>query len=302
MRGPSVPDLDLDPDPERELDLRSALQPLARRWWLPVAGLVAGAVVGLLLSVGGGETFEAKTLLYLGQPFTPNGGSQIQSLATNPATVSEIVRSQSVLKEAARASGLKVRQLRGKIATRAITPSGQTAREFSPLIEVTVQANSAAKARRASELLATAVLGGVSPYVQRKISLLQQQSKDDKRLLKLANERIEAALTQQAGLSRLSPPQRILVQANVNTTLQFFEARARNLHNDLMYLERLLSLAHQVESSRIIGQPTAVPTTATTPRNAAAIGALIGLLLGTLTAYLALPLQTPKSDASTRIS
>ena len=112
MRGPSVPDLDLDP--ERELDLRSAWQPVARRWWLPVAGLVAGAVLGLLLSVGGGETFEAKTLLYLGQPFTPNGGSQIQSLATNQATVSEIVRSQSVLKEAARASGLKARQLRGK--------------------------------------------------------------------------------------------------------------------------------------------------------------------------------------------
>ena len=294
MRGVSVPNFDA----ERELDLRSVWQRIAGRWWLPVAGLVAGAVLGLLLSVGGGETFEAKTLLYLGQPFTPNGGSQIQSLATNPTTVSELVRSESVLKQAARASGLKVRELRGKIATRPITSSGQAAREFSPLIEVTVRANSAAKAKRASKSLATAVLGGVSPYVQRKISLLQQLSEDDKRLLKLANERIAAALTQQAELSRLSLRQRILAQANVNTTLQFYEARARNLHNDLMYLERLLSLARQVESSRIIGRTTAVPTTAVTPRNAAAIGALIGLLLGTLVAFLAVPLLRERNAES----
>lgn len=287
MRGLSVPDL----DGERELDLRSAWQRIAGRWWLPVAGLVAGALLGLLLSVGGGQVFEAKTLLYLGQPFTPNGGSQIQSLATNPETATEIVRSQSVLKEAAGASGLKVTQLRGRIATRAITSSGQAARDFSPLVEITVQANSAAKAERAAESLASAVVGRVSSYVKRKISLLQQQSKDDKRLLRLANERIAAALTQQARLSRLSLRQRILVQANVNTTLQFYEARARNLHNNLMYLERLLSLAQQVESSRVIDEPTAVPSTAATPRTAATIGALIGLILGTIAACLAVPLQ-----------
>ena len=106
-------------DDEREIDLHSAWERIAARWWLPVFGLVAGAVLGVLLAVGGGNVFEAKTLLYLGQPFTPNGDLQIQSLATNPQTVSEVVRSESVLEEAARASGMKVGQLRGKIATRA---------------------------------------------------------------------------------------------------------------------------------------------------------------------------------------
>ena len=275
-------------DDEREIDLHSAWERIAARWWLPVFGLVAGAVLGVLLAVGGGNVFEAKTLLYLGQPFTPNGDLQIQSLATNPQTVSEVVRSQSVLEEAARASGMKVGQLRGKIATRAISSSGQTAREFSPLVEITVQASSAVKAERASESLSAAVLRGVSAYEQRKISLLQQQIAGDKVLLEQANESIAAALKRQAGLLGTGVPlaERILVLANVNTTLQFYERRTRNLGNDVAYDERLLSLAQQVESSRVIDKPTAVATTATTGRNGAVVGSLIGLLLGGLAAFL----------------
>ena len=149
-----VPDLDA----EREIDLRSAWHRIVRRWWLPVAGLVAGGVLGVLLSVGGGKVFEAKTLLYLGQPFTPNGGGQIQSLATNPKTVSEIVRSESVLEEAAtcqRPDGGTVarqdRDARDHVA-------GTDRARLSPLVEITVQANSAAKAERAAASLTAAVL------------------------------------------------------------------------------------------------------------------------------------------------
>jgi hypothetical protein len=291
-----VPDLDA----EREIDLRSAWKRIATRWWLPVGGLVVGAVLGVLLSVGGGKVFEAKTLLYLGQPFTPSGGGQIQSLATNPKTVSEIVRSESVLKAAAQASGLTVGQLRGKIASRAITSPGQAARALSPLVEITVQASSADKAERASKSLSAAVLGGVSTYVQRKIALLQAQIADDERLLQQANERIAAALKQQSGLSAqgLSLAERILIQANVNTTLQFYESRTTNVRDDLANAEQLLSLAQQVESSRVIDQPTAVPTPATSRRNAAVYGALIGLLLGALAAYLADPLLRRRNAAA----
>jgi hypothetical protein len=283
-----VPDLDA----EREIDLRSAWQRIVARWWLVLAGLVIGAVLGVLLSVGGGKLFEASTLLYLGQPFTPNGGGQIQSLATNPKTVSEIVRSETVVKQAAEASGLTPGQLRGRIATRAITSAGQTARTLSPLIEITVQANSRVKAEKASASLSGAVISGVSTYVQRKISLLQQQIADDTRLLVQANDRIAAALKQQSALSAqgLSLAERILIQANVNTTLQFYEGRTTNLRDDLANAEQLLSLAQQVESSRVVDPPTAVPTTATSRRNAAVIGALIGILLGALAAYLADPL------------
>src|SRR3954453_15381909 len=95
-----------DPDAEREVDLRSAWSRITARWYLPVAGLLIGAILGVLVSASGGEVFRARTLLYLGQPFTTSGGGQIQSLATNPRTVSQIIRSEAALRAASNASGL----------------------------------------------------------------------------------------------------------------------------------------------------------------------------------------------------
>src|SRR6185437_9192221 len=143
-----------DSDAEREVDLRTLWERLADRWWLPVAGLVVGAVVGVLVAVGGGQTWRAKTLLYLGQPFTTSGGGQIQSLATNPRTVSEIIRSEFALRHAAAASGLRVGQLRGHITSAAVTSAGQT-RNQTPLVEISVDGPARIKVEKAADALAT---------------------------------------------------------------------------------------------------------------------------------------------------
>ena len=84
-----------DPDAEREVDLRSVWERIAARWWLPVLGLVLGAVVGFALALGGGKVYEAETLVAMGQPFSPNGGAPVQSFLTNARAVSEIVRSEA---------------------------------------------------------------------------------------------------------------------------------------------------------------------------------------------------------------
>src|SRR5512134_3131907 len=97
-----------EPEDEQEVDLASAWGRLQARWWLPVGGLLIGAVVGLALALSGGSVWRAETIVYLGQPFAPLGGGQIQSLATNPRTVGEIIRSESVLQDIARATGIPV--------------------------------------------------------------------------------------------------------------------------------------------------------------------------------------------------
>ena len=81
-----------EPEGEQEVELGRYAAALAARWWLPLVGLVAGLVAGYLLSVSGGEVYRAEAVLYLGQPFSPAGGAPVQSLATNPRTVGEIVR------------------------------------------------------------------------------------------------------------------------------------------------------------------------------------------------------------------
>ena len=141
-----------DPEAEREVDLRSAWTRITARWWIPVVGLVIGAVLGILASASGGDVFRARTLLYLGQPFTTSGGGQIQSLATNPKTVSQIIRSEAALRRASAASGLTMGQLRGHITSQAVVSAGQ-GKNVSPLVEITVDAAAGHKAEKAADSL-----------------------------------------------------------------------------------------------------------------------------------------------------
>ena len=99
-----IPPEELDLDAEREVDVRGWWEAVKRRWWLPVLGLLLGLAVGYALALGGGEVYRAEATLYLGQPFSPNGGAPVPGLATNPSTVNEIARSEAVLQSVATAA------------------------------------------------------------------------------------------------------------------------------------------------------------------------------------------------------
>src|SRR2546421_12579710 len=89
-----------DVDAEEELELGRYWGALVARWWLPLAGLVAGIVIGYLLSLGGHQVYQAKATIYLGQPLSPNGTNQIQSLSTNPSAVRQVAQSAFAQHEA----------------------------------------------------------------------------------------------------------------------------------------------------------------------------------------------------------
>src|SRR5207302_10933462 len=118
-----------DLEAEQELDLGSLWASVVARWWLPVAGLVAGAVLGYIVALGGGATYQAEATVYLGQPLSPSGGAQVQSLATNPTTVREIIHAESTIRTVAHSTGLSLAKLRSSISsqpvTGAITKAGQ---------------------------------------------------------------------------------------------------------------------------------------------------------------------------------
>src|SRR3954466_6327890 len=142
-------------------------------WWLPVAGLVLGAIVGAVLAVGGGSTYRAKVLLSLGQPFWPNGGAPGNGLITNPRTVGEIIRSEAAIKRAAAASGLGPGQLRGHVTSSTILPVRGNPQ---PLVTVEVDGARPARVERAANALAAVVTGEISgDYVQQKIKSFDTQ-------------------------------------------------------------------------------------------------------------------------------
>ena len=211
----------VDPDAEREVDLRSAWSRIAARWWLPVGGLVVGAILGVLVSLGSSQVYKAQTLLYLGQPFTPGGAGQIQSLATNPRTVSETIRSEVALEKAARAADMRLGQLRGNVTSSIVTTAGQP-KNLSPLVTIQVLAPTRAKASKAADSLAASVIAQVSPYVLEKIRELEQQIANNQRQLAEVDRRIAIATQQQnlalAPDSPLSLTEKLLVSTNSNAT------------------------------------------------------------------------------------
>jgi hypothetical protein len=280
-----------DPDAEREVDLRSAWTRITARWYLPVAGLVIGAILGVLASVGGGDLYRARTLLYLGQPFTTSGGGQIQSLATNPKTVSQIIRSEAALRAASEASGLTLGQLRGRVTSAAVVSAGQ-GKNVSPLVEITVDAAAPGKAEKASSSLANSVISVVSTYVDQKIALLNKQIASSKAELTDIDKRISNAVAQQQaviGDKTISSTDKLIAISTSNNTISFSEQRRGTVQQELFQNQQLLSLAENVEKSKIVQGALASKTTATSRRNAALIGALIGLLLGALAAAIADP-------------
>jgi uncharacterized protein involved in exopolysaccharide biosynthesis len=291
----------VDLDAEREVDLQSAWSRITARWWLPVGGLVLGAILGVLVSIGTGDVFKAEALIYLGQPFTPSGGGQIQSLQTNPKTVSEILRSEAATRAAAKAADMSPSGLRGNVTSIPVVQAGQVARNFTPLVQIAVRAPTRVKAEKAANSFANTVTTQVVPYVDRKMRLLQQQIANDENQLEDIGARIDAAIAQQQAANAdptLSLAEKLLVSTNSNATVNAAESRRGSTVADLNSARQLLSLAENVELSRVVQPAVAVRASATSRRNAAAIGGLAGLLLGALAAIIADPWLRRRSAAT----
>ena len=293
----SAPEL----EDEQEVDLASAWQRIKLRWWLPVGGLVVGAVVGLALALSGGSVWRAESIVYLGQPFAPLGGGQIQSLATNPRTVGEIIRSESVLKEVSDKTGIPVSKLRSSISTKELLAVGQV-RGVNPLIEIALKGDAGPrKIEQAADALAARVVANVSSYVADKIELLEQQVAVSESQLQAVEARIQAAQRQQDTVIRdqsIPLDQRLLLSANLNSVITTADARRTALQDDLFEARQLLNLAKSVESSRVVEPATAVKTTARSSRTSFLVGALIGLLLGAVVALAVEPIVARRHSSA----
>src|ERR687892_1614600 len=288
MSGRRPPDLD-----EQEVDLSSGWQRIKLRWWLPIGGLLLGAVLGLALALAGGSVWRAETIVYLGQPFAPLGGGQIQSLATNPRTVGEIVRSEAVLDDVSRETGIAVSKLRSSISTKELIATGQMRAGVNPLIEIGVKGDAGPrKIEDAANALAARVVDDVSAYVEQKVELLQRQVDVSESQLEAVEARIQTAQRQQATINQdqsIPLDQRLLLSLNLNSVVTTADARRTSLQDDLFEADQLLILAEQVEKSRVVEPASSVKTTARSSRTSLLVGALLGLLVGVVAALAAEP-------------
>jgi hypothetical protein len=265
-----------DLDAEREVDLGHYLDALVARWWLPLAGLVVGVVLGYLLALGGNQVFRSEATVYVGTPFSPGGGAPVQGLATNPNTVARIARGQETLQTVSSESGMSVRELRAGVSTRAIR-GGLAKTAPNQLYVVSVKGSHRDEVNRATAGIAERVVQGVGGYARLKRKTFQEQLASDDRQIAAIDRQMSAV---QAELSRASGTERLTLA----TLLLTAEQRRGTLEQDRLQARQLLALAEQVELASILDRGAATKTTARSTRNSMAVAGLIGLILGLLVA------------------
>jgi hypothetical protein len=273
-----LPDL----DEEREVDLRRHWNTIARHWWLPLAGVAAGIVIGYLISLGGTQVYRARAVVYLGQPLS-GSGVQVQSQATNPSAVRQIVTAEATIDAVARRVGLKPSQLRGHISTQAV--SGNITRlGQNPLVAIAVTGHLRGKAAAAANALAAMVKNSpaLADYSKTKIENLSTLVDTEQTALKTidaSTHQQQAALKRSSGLSTA---ERLILLGQLNGLIQ----QRLSIVDQLTTNQQQLALAEDVEAPKVNTRAVAVKTTARSRRNTVLVAALIGLILGTVAALV----------------
>jgi len=280
-RRPAPPPPDLADD---EVDLGRYWASVAARWWLPLLGLVLGAIVGYLVAVGGGSTYQGQAVVSLGTPLAVGGGI-LPSVQTNASAVRQIVSAQSTIQQVARSVGLKSGQLSGNVSATPVG-GGSTAAKGVPntLFSITVKAPSPHKAALAANELARIVVQTISDqYVNPKIATLTDQVKADEAELASLDRRLGQ---EQALLGSLTPAEKLAAIGIIGIA----EQRRSVVTQDLLSTRPLLAQAKSVERGRVLTRAVGTKTTARSKRNSAVVGAFLGLLLGIAAALLWEPL------------
>jgi hypothetical protein len=266
---PAPPQRGFDPEAEQEVDFARYVRLLGVRWWLLAAGLVGGAVIGYLVSLGGHQVYQATATVYLGQPYTPTGSSLIQDPQTNPSAVGQAVTNPLAVIAAAHLCRTKPGAIQKGISTQAVATGATkgSGPAINPLVKVSVQTKKAKVAACAANALALAAVKSLSTYPAAKIANLKAQIASD-------NAGIKSIQQQIAGGNISDTDKLVLLQLLRSDQLD----RTTN--------SQLLLLATKVESPSVFLRAASNKITARSRRNTVVVGALIGLILGIIAALL----------------
>jgi capsular polysaccharide biosynthesis protein len=271
---------------EREVDLGRYWRAILARWWLVALCAALGVLVGYLVSVGGGDVYQARATVYLGQPISPSGGSQVQSLATNPTVVGQIVRSESVVAQVAEEVGVPRGRLRQGISTG--TVSGNVARSGqTPLVTITVRGPWREESAAAANRLAAIVVDRVSTYADAKIANLEQLLEAQDGQLESLEGSVAEYEQAIAGGAGLSGAERLTLVGLLNAA----QTERGNLVEQRARTALELELAESVERAQVLTEAAPREVAARGRRSSMVVGGVIGLVAGLLAALAWAPLR-----------
>src|SRR5665648_575421 len=162
-------------DDATTIDVGSWFATLLRNWWVILGLVVLGAVVGGVVTLASPKEYSATSSVYIGQTTDANG-NPMAGLNSNSRAATELLASQALLNEAAEKTGMEMNAQRLRKETTVVTPSS-TVKVSTSVVNIVVITVTDTNPKRAAaaDALAAALVTRISPYVNEKIVLLEQQ-------------------------------------------------------------------------------------------------------------------------------
>lgn len=273
----------VDPDTEREIDLSGWKDSLARRWWIVLAGVAGGILLGAVYSLSGGSVHEASVLIAPGQVFN-QGGGRILTYQSSPKGINAIVTDPSAIKRAAAIAHMPIAQLRNHVRTETVaTGAGNAAQTGAQLVRITVTGHKPRRIEQAADALAEIVKTDTTgKFVQQQIIKLNGRIKIFNTNLAAVDKLIAGYQDAVDQSSNLPPLDKLVLVNQLDAAIQ----RQGNLNDKIFATDQQLTLLNTIEIAQVITNATAQKTTARSRRNSVLVGALIGLIVGSIAAIV----------------
>jgi hypothetical protein len=278
------------PGPTAEVRISAYLARILRYWYVVVGAVVIaiGLVVFHGVSAANGQ-YSASATVYMGQPTTPTGGGLIANPPyASASAVSRVITSDASLAAAARAAGVTVQQLKGRVtahllSTAATTTSGVKTSSGATYFEVVAEGPwGARKAALIANTLAARVVASASPYVNAKIAQLNAEIEVERSSisnLEATNSVAQKRITEMTAQAAGDPSQAALLAS----LLSLVSTNTIAIGNDQTQLSSNIvqrASAVNLEAPKVTTRAGGHAVTATNRRSSLAVAAFIGLLVG----------------------
>ena len=252
------------------------------RWWLPLVGLVVGAMIGLLVSLGAGRQWKAQAEVYLGSPFVND--MAVVSSPTSLGLAATFVDGLSAVRHASEASGIPAARLGGNISAKPVLGLSGSQGQPAPLLRLAVTGSMAGETERAVEDLATLVVSQFQSYPHQKLTIASARLAQLQGQVGDISRRLTQALNAQAVLARSAADQQLVAEyAQITSSLT---DQRSEIESDMTSWQTLIARTQGVEAPRIVSPARSATAVRPSRRSDIVRGAILGFLVGLLAASL----------------
>jgi uncharacterized protein involved in exopolysaccharide biosynthesis len=269
------------------LDVGGWFMTLVRNWWVILACVVLGGLVGLVITMATPKEYTATATVYIGQTTDANG-NPMAGLNSNARAATQLLASDEVLTDAAArvGEGLKPGALGRNTSVETPTAVTRTTTSAVNLVVISVTDGNRKRAAAAANALADVLLEHLTQSVDVKIQTLQKQLDQGQAAYDASVKRSNAA---QDALNELAKARGGVDKAVAAPYLAIVEAASavqQSLELANQKTELLLLTARQVEMPQLLHK-AATPSEPSGPSMAlnVAAGALAGFVVGIIAAF-----------------